>query len=247
MGRQLFLSRFYEVIQRIDPKAPIKFILTRPFDCVSPLFRQSELGLEIDKIAEEFKPSLVLVDALRRTHTKDEREGSTSNEVYDYWTSTFPNSAVQIIAHDRKQMGVRGTHTPGEEDFSGHQGWLNDAQSAMHISPTGSADEGTFVIEHTKSQCAQTGTKLDVRKNSSGDWVKLIGAGEVSKRLNDIMIRMKGKQPGEIDREIMREFKIKERWARVRRKEWENAQSHLLAKSLHDQACLEEAERNLNI
>lgn len=223
-----FLDRFWGVIQRLDPTAPIKYLFTRSFDALNPMFHLDGLGAELIKLNEEFTPKLVIVDALRRTHLRDEREGSTSNEVYDYWMRTFPDSAVQIIAHDRKFSGIKGGTTPGEEAFSGHQGWLNDAQSALHISPTG---EKLLVIEHTKSQVAELTTRLDVRLNETSDWIKPSSDLEerTVKRVLAEQAALGVTNKRQLDEAIGKAFNPPRsyRWGQDRRIGWEQKQAKL--------------------
>jgi AAA domain-containing protein len=215
-----FRYRFWDLHQTLDPKLPIKTVVTPGFDSLHPTFKTEPLGQTLLKLNQEFKPVLVIVDTLRKTHRRDERESSTPVEVYDYWQSTFPESAIQIMAHDRKvTVNAKGTRTPDEENFSGHQGWLNDAQSALHISLTG---QGTMKLEHTKSQVGELQKRLDVRLLPGGQGLELT-SDTVQRSVDQIMRRMSGMPQSDINKAIANTLGVGERTARTHKRAWRQA------------------------
>lgn len=218
MPDRAFRYRFHDFIGTLDPALPIKCLVTRGFNALAPTFKNEPLGLELDKVNREFHPKLVIVDTLRKTHTRDEREGSTPVEVYDYWMSTFPDSAIQIMAHDRKLalVGKGQASAPAEESFSGHQGWLNDAQSAMHISPTG---KGFMKIEHTKSQVGEADMRIDIKMRADGTGVDAT-SDLADKTVDDVMKIMPNAAQADIDKEISVRLGVSDRTAREYKRAW---------------------------
>jgi hypothetical protein len=220
-----FLIRFWNPLHAIAPNLPIGYIHTRRFNVLDPMFKNSFLGQDFRRAREELNPRLVLVDALRSTHNRDERESSSSCDVYDAWTDLFPDAAIQFLAHDRKMVVGKGGGTPSEESFSGHQGWLNDAQSALHIQPTSAKGVPikTFKIEHNKNQVGEIEARLDVKMSEKGDWMDLT-SDVVKDTLDDIMKNYQpGRSRGDGAKEIARRLNCSIRTAQTKRRGWEQA------------------------
>jgi hypothetical protein len=139
----------------------------------------------------------------------------------------FPNSAIQFVAHNRKQQIGKNGGGPSSEDFSGHQGWLNDAQSALHINCTSKeqAQVKTFRIEHTKSQVGELAGTIEAVM-TGGAWISRQDEGMKDKIVKDVLEdpQFKNKNltgPGGIDEEIGKRLGKGERTGRKVRTTYE--------------------------
>ena len=123
---------------------------------------------------ETIHPLLVIVNTLRKAHHLDDKDSATPSLVYGAFRRYFPEAAFLFVHHDRKSSQLDGESTePGDEDFSGSQAWMNDAQIGLHLIPAGNGRRtGLVDLQMTKSQLSALQDPLRLRLAPDGvNWV----------------------------------------------------------------------------
>lgn len=141
-----------------------------PFSVLRPTNEDKELLQEVN---ETVKPALVLVNSLRKSHTLDDKDSATPSMVYGAWRSLFPESCLVFVHHDKKSDVVDGKRVEADdEDFSGSQAWVNDAQIGLHLKPIGDRRTGLVALEMTKSQLSALQEPLKLKLGKDGvNWI----------------------------------------------------------------------------
>lgn len=120
--------------------------------------------IELVKAYHDIKPVLVIVNTLRKVHDYDQNLSESANLVYTELLKRFPNSAIMVVHHDKKQQAEGGSR---DEQFSGSQSWANDATVALHLTSINKA-ENTLNLEVSKSQVSPTGSLLKLKLGDDG-------------------------------------------------------------------------------
>lgn len=84
------------------------------------------------KAAQATKPTIVIIDSLRKIHDNDEIDSSAPTNVYSACRELFPGSTLVLLHHDRKTDGVV-TNATDDEAFRGSGAWLDDADTGLHL------------------------------------------------------------------------------------------------------------------
>lgn len=105
--------------------------------------------------------NVVFIDALRGVHNLDDKESNTPHIVYRALSTTFPDSAIVMVHHDRK---LKPDDNPEamDESFSGSQAWANHATVAIRIHHTNKAKHEIHLTQ-TKSQVSEMHSALHLR------------------------------------------------------------------------------------
>lgn len=134
-------------------------------------------GLDEEQLRDandELKPLVVLVNSLRKCHGLDSKDDATPSKVYGKWQELFPSSCLVFVHHDKKSDVVAGQRMEStDEDFSGSQAWVNDAQIALHLKSAPNARRTRQVtLEMTKSQLSSLQDPLKLKLADDGvNWV----------------------------------------------------------------------------
>ena len=118
-------------------------------------------------------PILVIVNTLRKSHHLDDKDSATPSLVYGAFRRYFPDACLLFVHHDRKSFtDPAGDRLPADdEDFSGSQAWMNDAQIGLHLS-TSHRRTGLVTLEMTKSQLSALADPLKLKLAADGvTWV----------------------------------------------------------------------------
>lgn len=159
------------------PTAPdVHFIFSRPFDILSPT-HVGTVVLRKALLQVPQPPTLVIVNTLRKVYFGEEKDGAIPSQVYDKLLEWFPGAAVVVVHHDKKDQIVRKGDKAADsrEAFSGHQAWLNDAQSSLHLclrEPEQDDDETVLrlALRHTKNQVGPQRPQLNLRLDDGWRW-----------------------------------------------------------------------------
>lgn len=84
------------------------------------------------RAAQEMKPSIVIIDSLRKIHDYDEIDSNAPTRVYAACRELFPGSSIVILHHDRKTDGIT-TNPQDDEAFRGSGAWLDDVDTGLHL------------------------------------------------------------------------------------------------------------------
>ena len=123
---------------------------------------------------DDVAPTVVLVNSLRKCHTMDDKDSATPSKVYGAWQDLFPKSCLVFVHHDKKSDVVEGKRlAASDEDFSGSQAWINDAQVGLHLRSVGDSRRTRQVtLEMTKSQLSSLQDPLRLKLSEDGvNWV----------------------------------------------------------------------------
>ena len=149
-------------------------------------FNITQLGMEDEEkfreAQDELRPKVVLINSLRKCHSMDDKDSATPSRVYGKWLELFPESCLVFVHHDKKSDVVEGKRMESnDEDFSGSQAWINDAQIGLHLKSAPNARRTRQVdLEMTKSQLSALQDPL--RLKLSDDGVNWIDAGAAAIR-----------------------------------------------------------------
>ena len=158
-------------LAKLDPMPRNVHILgMKPFNIIQ-LGREDE---ELLRDANEHHPLVVLVNSLRKCHSMDDKDSATPSRVYGKWQGLFPESCLVFVHHDKKSDVVDGRRMESnDEDFSGSQAWINDAQVGLHLKSAPNARRTRqVVLEMTKSQLSALQDPLKLKLADDGvNWV----------------------------------------------------------------------------
>lgn len=83
--------------------------------------------------AQGFKPDVVFVDTLRKTHHLDENDSSAPDRVYAAWRALFPGAAFVFLHHSRKLPTTPNADATMREAFRGSMAWAASADTIIAI------------------------------------------------------------------------------------------------------------------
>lgn len=167
-------------LSKLDPMPRnVHVIGMEPFSVLNPSMEDEE---KLQEVSEEVKPSVVLVNSLRKCHTLDSKDDATPSRIYGKWKKLFPKTCLVFVHHDKKSDVVEGRRMESnDEDFSGSQAWINDAQIGLHLKSAPNARRTRQVdLEMTKSQLSSLQDPL--RLKLADDGVNWIDAGAAAIR-----------------------------------------------------------------
>jgi len=110
---------------------------------------------------KEYHYKCVFVDCLRCIHTMPDKDSETPHRVYGALQGIFPDTAIVVIHHDRKQR-ADDTEEMGDEAFAGSQAWGNHANVGVRIVHK-DRDNYLIGVRHTKTHAGERATPLIVR------------------------------------------------------------------------------------
>lgn len=143
----------------------------KPFNIIQLSMEDEEKFREAN---DELKPLVVMVNSLRKCHSLDDKDSATPSKVYGKWQELFPSSCLIFVHHDKKSDVVDGRRMESsDEDFSGSQAWINDAQIGLHLKSAPNARRSRQVtLEMTKSQLSALQDPLKLKLADDGvNWV----------------------------------------------------------------------------
>jgi RecA-family ATPase len=207
----LFRQRFASRIGTLNDDTGIAWcFFPKPFNCLAGNFHQTDEAKRLAEIESRFQPNLVIVDTLRKIYHGDERDGGIASQVYGTFQEFFPNSTIQFNAHNRKAPNEASGNV-ADENFSGHQAWVNDAQSAIHVEK---AEQGRMRLKHTKSQYSDLFPSLTLKLSDDGCYVNSLDI-ERNEVIQKILAEVpKGMKKAEVDEQIAKALKMEPRTAR---------------------------------
>lgn len=107
------------------------------------------------------KYKVVFLDALRGLHTKDDKESTTATEFYRKVIEIFPDAAVVIVHHSKKDRADQ-TDQMKTESFSGTQAWINHATVAIQVSLDNNS-KSIVTLTQEKSQVGEKTLPVKIR------------------------------------------------------------------------------------
>lgn len=126
------------------------------------------------------KPKLVVCNTLRKSHNLDDKESTTPSLVYGKWQELFPDSCILFVAHDKKSS-TKNFDGPTDEDFSGSQAWVNDAQVGLHVTAVENRKSRTINLAMTKAQFSAYPEPMHLKLGPDGvNWLD-VGPGQIRK------------------------------------------------------------------
>lgn len=159
-------------LSKLDPMPKNVHILgMKPFNILQLTYDDEETFRNANA---EVEPAVVLVNSLRKCHPLDDKDSATPSKVYGKWQELFPRSCLVFVHHDKKSDVFEGVRNKAsDEDFSGSQAWINDAQVGLHLK---SSDNGRrsreVVLEMTKSQLSALQDPLKLKLSDDGvNWI----------------------------------------------------------------------------
>lgn len=159
-------------LSKLDPMPKNVHILgMKPFNIMSLTLDDEEI---FRNAQDEIKPTVVLVNSLRKCHPLDDKDSATPSKVYGKWQELFPSSCLVFVHHDKKSDVFEGKRTAAsDEDFSGSQAWINDAQIGLHLKSVGDSRRSREVaLEMTKSQLSALQDPLRLKLSDDGvNWI----------------------------------------------------------------------------
>ena len=159
-------------LSELDPMPRNVHILgMKPFNIIQLSMEDEEKFRDAN---DELKPAVVLINSLRKCHSMDDKDSATPSKVYGKWQELFPTSCLVFVHHDKKSDVVQGQRMESnDEDFSGSQAWINDAQIGLHLKSAPNARRTRqVVLEMTKSQLSSLQDPLKLRLADDGvNWV----------------------------------------------------------------------------
>jgi len=145
--------------------APLAFFtMTDRFNVLQP-----PRGPPLDS-ARAFNPSLVIIDALRDTHTLDEDESATVPIVFGAWRTLFPDATLVFLHHDRKvQLVPGGSERMFSESARGSGAWLAKVDCGLHMTDV----KGDLTMFFSKVRTCPPQAPLAVKLNDESLLVEL--------------------------------------------------------------------------
>ena len=159
-------------LSKLDPMPKNVHVLgMKPFNItnLAPLDEE-----QLRNANDDAEPLVVLVNSLRKSHTMDDKDSATPSKVYGAWQELFPKSCFVFVHHDKKSDVFEGHRVKAsDEDFSGSQAWINDAQIGLHLRSVGdSRRTRQMALEMTKSQLSSLQDPLHLKLADDGvNWV----------------------------------------------------------------------------
>jgi len=208
----LFRQRFATRIATLSDDTGIVWRFSpKPFNCLANNFHQTDERTQLAEIESKYQPNLVIVDTLRKVYYGDERDGGIASQVYGTYQEIFPKSAIQFNAHNRK-ASTDAAVSVSDENFSGHQAWVNDAQSALHVEKQ--AEPGRMRLKHTKSQYSELSPSISLKLNEDGCYVLSL-EDERTEAIKKIMAEAApGSKKSDLDKQIAKALVVSPRTAR---------------------------------
>ena len=159
-------------LSKLDPMPKnVQVLGMKPFNITSLSIYDEE---QLRNANEDGGPAVVLVNSLRKCHTMDDKDSATPSMVYGAWQELFPKSCFVFVHHDKKSDVFEGRRTAAtDEDFSGSQAWINDAQIGLHLRSVGDSRRSRqMALEMTKSQLSSLQDPLQLKLSEDGvNWV----------------------------------------------------------------------------
>lgn len=159
-------------LSKLDPMPKNVHILgMKPFNITQLTLEDEEKFRDAN---DALKPAVVLVNSLRKCHSLDDKDSATPSKVYGAWQEMFPKSCLVFVHHDKKSDVFEGTRVKAsDEDFSGSQAWINDAQIGLHLRSVGDSRRTRQVaLEMTKSQLSALQDPLKLKLADDGvNWI----------------------------------------------------------------------------
>lgn len=159
-------------LSKLDPMPRNVHILgMKPFNVLQLSYDDRET---FESAKNDVKPSVVLVNSLRKCHPLDDKDSATPSKVYGMWQELFPSSCLVFVHHDKKSDVFEGNRVKAsDEDFSGSQAWINDAQVGLHLRSVGDSRRTRQVaLEMTKSQLSALQDPLELKLADDGvNWI----------------------------------------------------------------------------
>lgn len=140
------------------------------WEFVGPCHLPTSLPVQmvLRQVQHEVTPDFVIVNTLRKIHQGDEKDGSLPSRIYGIFRAIFPQAATLFVHHDKKSSGDPEDASDPDEAFSGHQAWLNDCQTGLHLMRSGGRDTGLLKLVHTKSQVSAEALPLRLQLDKGG-------------------------------------------------------------------------------
>lgn len=146
-----------------DSTKHIAVLHTEPFDIVQ--FVKKGAIPDAMKRAQDLRPTLVMVDSLRKTSQQDEIDSKTPGLVYEAWRQLFPGATRLISHHDRKRPTNPQAFLNADEAARGTGAWLDDADAAMRLSRVAAQHEHKALLTFTKYR-GEEPPEIHLRMNS---------------------------------------------------------------------------------
>lgn len=102
--------------------------------------------------AQALRPSIVIIDSLRKIHDYDENDSNAPTRVYSACRDLFPGSTIVLIHHDRKDGEF--TDPAGDEAFRGSGAWLDEPDTGLHLVRT-KGDGGGLRLYFSKARTCE--------------------------------------------------------------------------------------------
>ncbi len=83
--------------------------------------------------ARLFKPDVIFVDTLRKTHNGDENDSAVADRVYGAWRRLFPGAALVFLHHSRKLPTAADANRVIQEAFRGSAAWAASADTIIAV------------------------------------------------------------------------------------------------------------------
>lgn len=160
------------------------------FDCLTPSWVHSVVRSHLVEQQEEKHYKMVIISTLAKIHSLS-FDPNSPGEVYKRWQEVFGEEcSVVFIHHDRKtqvvnedKANVDALYNTDRESFSGNQQWLDNCQTALHLTRRGSSykftlaqtkDQGSKQVEPMKIILSDNGVglKLDVMTPQKENWLE---------------------------------------------------------------------------
>jgi RecA-family ATPase len=213
MPEAVFRKRFQPRIDSLPDDTEIVWsFFPKAFDCLGQQFAHSQEYKQLGTIQTVLKPNLVIVDTLRKIYRGDEKDGQFPSQVYGLFQQIFPDAAIQFNAHDRK--GTRDfSAAPSDEDFSGHQAWANDAQSAIHLTKSYDDDKRVDLVQ-TKSHYSDLFPKITLLISVDGCYMTLFDQVRISQVQAILAAAPPNQKKSDLDQQIAQALNVSTRTAR---------------------------------
>jgi len=127
--------------------------------------RHKKIRDELGAYNEKYKPSFVLIDALRECIEGDLNLTGIADLVYETWHHIFPHATNAFLHHENKDEGAGGVGKPGMQRAKGSFEFVDIAQVSMRLTQV-NKDTSEFTIQKT-----QASAKPDAR------FIRVLGDG----------------------------------------------------------------------
>lgn len=144
-------------------KPSFQFAPFTSFNCLDPLFDQSQLYADLQQATMEKrdpesgeivapKTRLIVVDSLRDVFNGEMNNDDVPKQVYELFQRWFNGATVVFIHHTRKAQMQNGKVVEGniDDEATGTKYWINKAQVALSLKML---NESVLKLQMGKSQC----------------------------------------------------------------------------------------------